>query len=177
MSFLRLDLAALEALMEDLGDGADAAARPASQAAAQVLYDEVQRNISHIPQKTGNLAKSIYQVFSRDNSAMGIATYQIGWNTRKAPHGHLIEFGHVQRYVTYLGRDGKFYTAVRRGLKGKVKKPGKGKKVSQAVKDAYYIPLATPKQIAAKPFVRPATARFPEAMAAAEKVLLEALGL
>jgi HK97 gp10 family phage protein len=173
VSFLRLDLQALEALMDDMGDTADAAARPASQAAAQVLYDEVKRNIAHIPQKTGNLARAIYQVFSRDNSAEGKATYQISWNTKKAPHGHLVEFGHIQRYVTYMGRNGQFYTAVRPGMKGKVKKPGR--KAPQSVKDAYYVPLATPKQIAAKPFVRPATSKYPEAQAAAQKVILDAL--
>ena len=172
MSFLSVDLGSLNVLMEALGDKADETARPASQAAAQVLYDEVKRNVAALPQKTGNLARAIYQVYSRDNSSPGKATYQVSWNVRKAPHGHLIEFGHIQRYVSYLGSDGNFYTAVRPGMRGK-RKPSRN--ASQSVKDAYYVLLPAPKQVAAKPFVRPAVSKFPEATDAAGKVLREAL--
>lgn len=168
MSFVSVDLGSLAGLMDSLGDKADEAARPASQAAIQVLYVEIKRNVAAIGQKSGNLERSIYQVFSRDNSGEGKATYQASWNTRKAPHGHLVEFGHIQRYVTYMGRDGNFYTAVRPGMRGK-RKPSR--KASQSVKDAYYVTLPTPKQIAAKPFVRPAASKFPAAADAAEKVL------
>jgi hypothetical protein len=173
VSFLRADMSSLAALMEEMGDLAEDLARPASQAAAQVLYDEVKRNVAAIAQKTGNLDRSIYQVFSKDNSGPGNATYQVSWNARKAPHGHLVEYGHIQRYVTYMGKNGKFYTAVRPGKKGKVKKPGR--KAPQSVKDAYYVPLPTPKQVAAKSFVRKAASRMPEAITAAEKVLRDAL--
>lgn len=172
MSFVTVDMGGLEVLMGQLGDKADAAARPASQAAAQVLYDEVKRNVAAIPQKTGNLSRAIYQVFSQNNSSVGKATYQISWNARKAPHGHLVEFGHFQRYVSYLGSDGNFYTAVRPGMRGKGKP---SKNAPQSVKDAYYVLLPSPKQVAAKPFVRPAVSKFPEASAAAEKVLKDAL--
>lgn len=77
--------------------------RPASQAGAQVLYDEV---LLRVPVSTkvrklksgrtiapGALKASIYQVFSEDNSESGRATYHVSWNYRKAPHGHLVEFG------------------------------------------------------------------------------------
>jgi hypothetical protein len=168
VSFLSVDLGGVEAMMEQLGDKADEAARPASQAAIQVLYVEVKRNVAAIPQKTGNLERSIYQVYSRNNSGQGKATYQCSWNTRKAPHGHLVEFGHIQRYVTYMGRDGKFYTAVRPNMRGK-KKPSR--KAPQSVKDAYYLSLPSPKQVAAKSFVRKATSKFSEAGAAGEQVL------
>lgn len=168
MSFISVDLGSLDAMMEQLADKAEESARAASQAAVQVLYDEVKRNVAAIPQKTGNLDRSIYQVFSRKNSAQGKATYQVSWNARKAPHGHLVEFGHIQRYATYMGRDGNYYTAVRPGMRGK-KKPNK--KASQSVKDAYYVLLPSPKQVAAKSFVRKAASKFPEASAAAEQVL------
>jgi hypothetical protein len=53
-------------------------------------------------------------------------------------------------------------------------KPRRG--APQAVKDAYYVPLAAPQQIAAQPFVRSAADAFPQAIEAARKKLLEEIG-
>lgn len=172
MSLLRLDLEGLNSLIEELGDTAEAAARPASQAAAQVLYDQVKRNVSALPQKTGNLLRSVYQVYSRENSSPGVATYQVSWNKRTAPHGFNVEFGHIQRYATYMGKDGQLYTAVRPNMRGK-RRPGR--RASQAEKDAYYVTLAAPKQVAAKAFLRSAVSQASAAADAAEQVLIRAL--
>ena len=62
---------------------------------AAVIYAEVKLNASppRIGRKTGNLAASIYQVYSPEKSPDGRKTYRVSWNRRKAPHGHLIEFG------------------------------------------------------------------------------------
>lgn len=144
------------------------AARPAAQAAAQVLYDEVGRNVAKIGKKTGNLASSIYQVFRAEVSATGVAEYAVSYNHKKAPHGHLVEYGFLQRYVTFVGKDGKWHNAIRPGMKGK---PAPKRRASQAVKDAYYVPLATPRQVAAKPFVRPAASKFDVAIEAAKAEL------
>jgi HK97 gp10 family phage protein len=168
MSMLSVDMASLDAMLDEMGDRAEQAARPAAQAAAQVLVDEVRRNVAAIPRKTGNLERAIYQVFSQSNSSDGRATYHVSWNHRKAPHGHLVEFGHVQRYVSYVGKDGNWYTAKRPGSRGK-RKPGR--RASQAEKDAFYVPLATPKQIPAAAFVRRAQVVFPQASQAAAAVL------
>lgn len=168
MSMLSVDMASLNTMLDAMGDRAEAAARPAAQAASQVLYEEVKRNISAIPQKTGRLGQAIYQVYSQSNSGEGRATYHVSWNTRKAPHGHLVEFGHVARYVTYIGKDGNFYTAKRPESRGKPK-PRRG--ASQAEKDRYYVPLATPKQTRAVAFVRNAQVKFPQALSAAADVL------
>lgn len=165
---LSVGMAGVYAMLDDMGDRAEAAARPAAQAASQVLYDEVKRNVAAIPHKTGKLDSSIYQVYSQANSGEGRATYHISWNHRKAPHGHLVEFGHVQRYVSYIGSDGNWYTAKRAGTAG-MRKPGRG--ASQAAKDAYYVPLATPKQVRAEAFVRRAQVKFPQAEAAAADAL------
>lgn len=91
-------------------DGITAAAeehvRPAAQAGIQVLYEEVLLRVpvSTKARKTkrgrviapGALKASIYQAFSQDNSGKGFATYHSSWNYRKAPHGHLVEFGTSQ---------------------------------------------------------------------------------
>jgi len=172
MSLLQLDLGHLEEFMENRADAAEAAARPASQAAIQVLYDEIKRNVAAIPQKTGNLGRSIYQVYSESRSSPGIATYQASWNHRKAPHGGLVEFGHIQRYVTYQGSDGNFYTAIRPSKRG-TRRPRRN--ASQAEKDAYYVPLPAPKQVAARAFVRRATSKSEQAAEAAKTKLLQAI--
>lgn len=169
---IRVDLSSLNQDLAEMGDGLEEAARPAAQAAAQVLYDEVKRNIAAIPRKTGNLASSVYQAYSQANSSPGRATYHVSWNPRKAPHAFLIEWGHIQRYVSYIGRDGNFYTAIRPEMRGKPK-PRRG--ASQAVKDAYYVPLSAPKQIAAHAPFRRAASKEAQAEAAAVEVLMRAI--
>ncbi|NLX17625.1 MAG: hypothetical protein GXY45_11765 [Ramlibacter sp.] len=67
------------------------AIRPASYAGALVYYSEVKM---HVPRDSGLLADSIYMVHSEDNSTPGMReTYHVSWNKKKAPHGHLLEFG------------------------------------------------------------------------------------
>jgi hypothetical protein len=171
------DTSSIDALLDQLGDDVETAARPAAQAGAQVLYEEVQSNVRRLGRKTGNLYNAIYQAFSASNSGPGKATYHIGWRTSgagtKAPHGHLVEYDHIQRYATYIGRDGKWYTAVRPSMRGR---PKPSRRASQAVKDAYYVPRkGGPQQIPGKRFIRNAASKFPQALDAAEAKLLEFL--
>jgi len=146
------DLAGLDRMIDYLATDVDAAVRPAAYAGAQVLYRTVHHNVAGLHTVTGNLRRSIYCAYSRDNSGKGRATYHISWNYRKAPHGHLLENGHWMRYRVYRGKDGHLHTDK-----------------SQ--------PLATPVWVPAHPFVRPAQARFAEATAAAEAELLSRLGV
>lgn len=167
---IKMDTSSLDALLDELGDRAEAAVRPAAQAAAQVLYDEVKRNVASIRRVTGNLDGSIYQAYSQGNSAPGKATYHVSWNSKKAPHGWLVENGHMQRYMYYQDNQGRVRPMVRPGMDGK---PRPGRRASQAQKDAYYVPLpGGPRHVAARPFVRPAQASFPKALDAAEAELL-----
>lgn len=146
------DMTGLNQYLDALGDAVEGAVRPAAQAGAQVLYDEVKRNVASIGKKTGNLAAAIYQVYSKNNSEdKKRATYHVSWNARKAPHGHLVEYGHIMRYRTVLITKG----------------PRKGQWVT--IKSQ---PIA-PKQVGARPFVRPAMGRFPQAVEAAQNVVLE----
>lgn len=135
--------AGIEALFDGLATEAEAAARPAAQAGAQVLYDEVRKNVDRIKRRTGNLSRSIYQAYSKDNSGSGKAVYHVSWNAKKAPHGHLVEYGHLQRYeVSFDKATGRFVTHKDR-------------------------PLPQPRQVAARPFLRPALAKLPAALQAA----------
>lgn len=62
---------------------------------AKVIADEVRLNASppRIGRKSGNLQASIYWVYSAERSTDDRKTYRVSWNKRKAPHGHLLEFG------------------------------------------------------------------------------------
>jgi hypothetical protein len=142
---LTLDISGFDDLLVQLVDAAGEAVRPAAQAGIQVFYDEIVKNVNglnHAPLKvaglgvkTGNLRSAIYQVYSKTNSEDGVkATYDVSWNARKAPHGHLVEFGHIMRYRTFIAT--------------------KGPKKGQWVTDKSH-PI-TPVQVAAHPFIRPA---------------------
>lgn len=187
---MEVDTSALDAILDDLGDKIEQAARPAAQAASQVFYEAVRANVSRLGTVTGSLYASIYQKFVEEQSGPGKATYTVSWRTgdavfdangqsvrtglATAPHGHLVEFGHIQRYAVHLGADGKWYTLVRPSMRGK---PRPKSNASQAEKDAYFVlRKGGPVQIAAKPFVRPAFYKQGQAVLAARDVLLDAVG-
>lgn len=164
-----VDTSGLDALLDDLEDDVQKAVRPAAQAGAQVLYDTVKANVDALGRVTGNLSRSIYQVFSEANSTAQRAEYHVSWNHRTAPHGHLVEYGYLQRYRY---RPDGMGPMVRPGMDG-TKKPGR--RASQAVKDAYYVTLPSPKPVPGKAFVRRAQDAFDRANAAAEAELLNRL--
>lgn len=109
---LRVDLGSIDSMLDQLGDAAEEAARPAAQAMAQVFY-EAARNFAPVSEKAhyfygtsfkktgvrygpfrpGNLRDSIYQVFSKDNSGKGFAQYHVSFNYKKAPYAFMVEFG------------------------------------------------------------------------------------
>lgn len=170
---VHVDLGRFDALMDQLAGDADAAVRPAAQAGAQVLYDEARR-LAGSKRKTGNLQAAVYQVFSKDNSGRSHATYHVSWNAKKAPHGHLVEFGHKQRYVTFRDERGRILTMVRPEKRGTPKPP---RRASQAAKDAYYMPLpGGPKTVPAHSFIRRALEnKGAAASAAMERALLDSV--
>lgn len=106
-----VDAAGIDALMNGLAGSADEAARPAAQAGAQVFYDEVKRLVPKSEKghwfhgtsfkingkkywfESGTLSRAIYQVYSRNKSGAGVATYHVAWNHQKAPYGFMVEFG------------------------------------------------------------------------------------
>lgn len=166
---IAVDLDGLDSLLADLGAEVDAAVRPVAQAAAQVLYERVKINVRALGRSTGNLERSIYQAFSPEKSVEGQrAEYHVSWNHRTAPHGHLVEWGYLQRYRYYRGNDGRVRPMVRPGMDGK-KPPGR--RASQAQKDAYYVTLPTPIQVPGKAFIRSAESSLVEAQKAAEAEL------
>lgn len=169
-SLIDFDTGGLNGLLDELGEESEKALRPMAQAATQVIYDRVKLNVQAMGRVTGNLDSAIYQAFSPEHSEDGLrAQYNVSWNARKAPHGHLLEWGWLQRYVY---RPDGMGPMVRPGMDGQ-KKPGR--KASQAQKDAYWVTLPTPKQIPGRAFVRNAAAVLPEAYQAAQDELLRRL--
>lgn len=170
---ISVDLADFDALIDGRADQLAAATRPAAQAGADVLYKAVKANVAALGRKTGNLDRAIYQAFSADNSTPGRNTYHVSWNARKAPHGHLVEHGFMQRYVMYKDSQGRVRPLVRPGMEDK---PRPGRHATQDVKDAYFVPLpGGPRQVPGKAFLRKAWAeRRDAAYEAAAKTLMDA---
>lgn len=170
---MKPDFSDLNAYLTKLEERSEEAIRPAAQAATQVIYERVKTNVRALGRVTGNLEKSIYQYYSKEKSKKGIrAEYHVSWNHKEAPHGHLVEYGYLQRYRYYKGGDGKVRPMVRPGMDGQ---PRPGRRASQAVKDAYYVTLPSPKQVTGKAFVRSAESSIPEAVLAAEDELIRRL--
>lgn len=137
--------------LDQMGDAVKDAIRPMAQAGAQVFYDRVKLNVASIGRKSGNLDRAIYQAYMPESSEDGKrAMYRISWNVTKAPHGRLLEWGWVQKWKSYMGNDGNWYTR----------------------KDA---PLESPVQHPGVAFVRRAHAALPEAHAAMKSELFKRL--
>lgn len=167
------DSSDLESYLDALGEDAAKAIRPAAQAAAQVLYERVKLNVQALGRQTGNLDNAIYQAFSPENSKSGErAQYQVSWNHLKAPHGHLVEYGYLQRYRYYQDSKGRVRPMVRPGMDG-TRRPRRGD--PQSMKDAYYVTLDTPKQVPGKAFVRNASSAMDAAYLAAEETIVQML--
>lgn len=102
-------------------------ARSMAVAGGQVFRDEAKLLA---PVKQGILRDAIYLAFRERFSTGDEVTYSVTWNHSKAPHGHLIEFGHWQPFKVLTLPDGRF--------------------VSTDVR------LPFPKWVPAEPFLRPA---------------------
>lgn len=158
--------------LDELEATALEAVRPAAQAGAQVLYDQVKANVQRIRKVSGNLDRAIYQAFMDTASNPGRASYRVSWNRKKAPHGWLIEFGFLQRYELARDARGRIFPMVRPEMQGK---PKPKRRATQAVKDAYYVPRkGGPRQVPARAFIRSAASKLPAAQrAVAERFFAE----
>ncbi len=98
------NLSGLNAQLDRITAAAQAATRPAAQAGAQVLADEVRARAPVSAQahstkdkkhtyQPGNLRAAIYQAYADDESGPTRSVYRISWNKRKAFYGRFVEFG------------------------------------------------------------------------------------
>lgn len=73
-------------------------ARSMAVAGGQMIRDEAK---VRAPEDSGRLKSAIYLAYKDGESTDERVVYSITWNSRTAPHGHLIEFGHWQTNVAY----------------------------------------------------------------------------
>lgn len=157
------DTSGVDAFLSGLGSELGENVRGIAQAGAQVLYDDVRRNVATLGKGQGNLLRSIYQVYSQTESQPLKPVYHISWAAKKAPHGHLVEFGYLQRYKYYVDDRGNVRPMVRPEMMGKP--PPKSGNRNRAALDAYYVPRdGGPKQVMGKAFVRRSADKFPVAV-------------
>ena len=124
-----LDTSGWTAALDGLaGEKRVSLARSMAVAGGEVLRDEARLLAQLGP--TGNLKSAIYLAYKDTRSNESQQVYSVSWNHRKAPHGHLIEFGHWQPYRVVKLANGDWITTDEK--------------------------LPAPKWISAKPFLRPA---------------------
>ena len=65
-------------------------------------------------QQPGTLRDAIYLAFDKRGRVLNGASYKyvVSWNSKRAPHGHLVEFGHWLTYEYARTADGRFYTPI-----------------------------------------------------------------
>lgn len=92
-----------------MGNAMGSAVRDEAIMRAPLLAPE---NIGVDNQRAGQLKEAIYNAFDGRRSILneGYYVYSVSWNARKAPHGHLVEFGHFLPYEYEQTADGRFYT-------------------------------------------------------------------
>lgn len=125
-----------QGLAKLLGPLRESLARSMAVAGGKVLRDDAKARAPVGTAEGGSitpglLQSSIYLAYREAQSVNGRFVYSVSWNSKKARHGHLLEFGHWQTHVSYRGADGEWYSD-----------PSK--------------PLKQPKWIPAEPFLRPA---------------------
>lgn len=123
-------------------------ARSMGVAGGQVIRDEVKLRAPVGTEeggslRPGSLRDSIYLAYRDGRSTDTRQAYSISWNAKKAPHGHLVEFGHWQTHAVYKDKEGSWTLGA---------------------------PLAQPKWVPAKPFVRPG---FEASLARAQAAMVE----
>lgn len=133
---MSIDLSSLEALSGRLADFGDFVkgdvAIEGAAAFAKVIHDEA-RLRAPISEKAhlfygrnstkngvvyrfepGSLRGAIYRKFSEEKSTETLKAYRVSWNHKKAPYGHMVEFGTVHAAAhSFLGAA--FYARQRDG--------------------------------------------------------------
>lgn len=133
-------------LDEFVGEVQSRAVRAGTFVAAEALRDEMRERA---PREEGTLQDSLYVYRDKTRSNDERHIYFIGPNKRKAPHWHLIEYGHWMKYTVIRIR-GRLFSLKNR-------------------------PLKTPKWVPAKPYIRPAFSKVKVALDRGKKRIAEVI--
>lgn len=111
---VNIDTSGFEELLARMNEEVEGAVAPAVSAAAEVIVVLAKSNIAQLTKSgvgTGNLYRAMYKKYVTEESIDGQkATYTVTWRTAKnglprAPHGHLLEYGWIQKYARYQDKD------------------------------------------------------------------------
>lgn len=141
-SRLKVDLSSALEGLEKLDEFKYALARSMGVAGGRRLRDEAKMRA---PVKEGVLRDSIYVVFRDGDSSQTRIKYSVAWNGSKAPHGHLLEFGHWRYNAS---KNGSFRRSLRRRKGRRVGKGADAHRLRGALEKPVWVP--------AVPFLRPA---------------------
>jgi len=101
----RVDLSGAFLGLDKLAGMANSVARSMGVAAGQLVRNEAK---ARAPVDDGTLRDAIYLAYRDGESTDSVVVYSVTWNSKKAPHGHLLEFGHWRTNVLAQGDDGKW---------------------------------------------------------------------
>lgn len=129
-----VDMSEVLAGFARLGEAKEPIARAMGVAMGQEVRDEAKVRAPVLKpgeegydnQQPGVLRDAIYLAFDDRKHTLNpdAYTYTVSWNSRRAPHGHLKEFGFQQPYMVARGAStGLFYTPLSgdKGAKGRAK--------------------------------------------------------
>lgn len=133
MANVRQAVSGLEEIYKNLDKlvtSRESLARAMGAAMGNAVRDEAQKrapelqagNEGYDNQRRGQLRDAIYNAYDGRRSVLneGHIVYGVSWNRRKAPHGHLLEFGHWMPYEAKK-IEGRWVTPI-------VKTAGRGKR-------------------------------------------------
>lgn len=108
--------------LDKLFEGKEAIARAMGVAMGQEVRDEAKvrapvlkpENVGLDNQQPYILRDAIYVAYDKRRRVLAPDAYRytVSWNSKKAPHGHLAEFGHMMPYQYARTADGRYFTPV-----------------------------------------------------------------
>lgn len=86
---------------------------------ADVVYNEAHVRVPVGTEEGGSitpglLKSALYRAYDERQTILSPDTYRytISWNSKKAPHGHLVEFGHWMPFKYVRDKSGEYWTVV-----------------------------------------------------------------
>ena len=123
-----VDLREVFAGLDKLSGMKESIARTMGAAMGEVVRDEAKErapvldptNAGTDNQVPGLLKRSIYLAYDDRRQLLNRDSYRytVSWNSRLAPHGHLLEFGHWMPFMAVRTPDGLWTTLVNKPLPG-----------------------------------------------------------
>lgn len=113
----RVDLSQVFAGLDKLVEVKESLARTMGNAMGVAVRDEAKIRVPIGTEQGGSISpgllhSAIYNAYDDQRSilAPGSYRYTVSWNSKKAPHGHLIEFGHWMPYRYVKTDEGDYFT-------------------------------------------------------------------